>query len=100
MRLPESVEWLFWESAFDKLDAERDWSYVLARVLELGRLEDVRWAFDTYGNERIHRFLREVGHPELSARTLAFWRAFFHAESESWASAPTWRMTNSALWPG
>lgn len=100
VRLPESLRWLFWESSFDELDTERDTSYILARVLEFGCLEDVRWVFDTYQSERVHQFFREVGHPELSNRTLAFWRTFFQAESEAWASPPAWRTSSSAPWIG
>lgn len=92
------MRWLFWEMDFPKLDAERDADYVLARVLEHGRMEDVRWAIRRYGLERIHQFFREVGDPELSKRTLGFWRAVFNAEREKWASPPSWRRTNKRLW--
>jgi hypothetical protein len=98
MRLALEQRWLFWESAVDDLDVERDWAYVIPRVLEFGRLSDVRWAFRTYGADRIHRFLRDEGHPELSGRTLAFWRAFFRAEGEEWHSN-RFRQTSSAPWP-
>ena len=100
MRLPEARRWLFWESDFEGIDSERDSAYVMTRVLEFGQLEDVLWVIRTYGSERIHRFFQEVGHPELSARTLTFWRAFFNAEGESWASPPSWRTSSSAPWPG
>jgi hypothetical protein len=100
MRLPRRMRWLFWEADFDALDTAKHDSYVLARVLEHGRMPDVRWAIDTYRMKRIHRFLRDVGHPELSARTLAFWRAALHAEREKWANAPAWRKSNVARWQG
>jgi squalene cyclase len=99
MRLPESLRWLFWEADFDELEAETDADYVLARVLEFGRLADLRWVIRHYGYLRIHEFLRDVGHPELSPRTIAFWRAFFKAENEPWKMPPAWRTTNAAPWP-
>jgi hypothetical protein len=94
------MRWLFWESSFDELEVERDATYVLARVLEHGRLEEVRWAFAAYGIERIRSFFEDVGHPDLSSRTLAFWRAFFHAQNEPWKSPPSWRSNSSIPWPG
>jgi hypothetical protein len=94
------MDWLFCEVDPDALDVERDGEYVLGRVLERGRLEDVRWAVRVYGLERIHRFFRESGHPEISSRTLAFWRAFFHAEDEIWKTPPDWRSNSSAPWIG
>lgn len=98
MRLPKARRWLFWEHDFARLDTERDEITVLARVLEHGCMADVRWAIATYGRARIHRFLRDVGHPELAPRTIAFWRAVFRAEDETWASAPAWRRDNSVPW--
>lgn len=97
-RLPDQLRWLFWEFDFEDLDLRRHAATILARVLEQGRMADVRWAIAAYGLDGIHRFLREVGHPELSDRTLHFWRAVFDAEDERWASPPAWRSSSSAPW--
>jgi hypothetical protein len=94
------MRWLFWEVDVDSLDADRDADFVLARLLEFGRMADVRWAMKHYGLDRIHRFFREVGHPELSGRTLAFWRAVFQAEDEPWQAPPDWRRNSNAPWSG
>ncbi len=100
MRLPEDLRWLFWEVDFDALDTAEHADSILARILEHGRMRDVRWVITTYGTDRIHRFFRDVGHPEMSARTLAFWRAGLHAEDEPWQSPPAWRTSSSAPWVG
>ena len=92
------MRWVFWDIDFDSLDAERDADAILARVLESGRLEDVRTLLSTYGSARIHTFFRDVAHPLVSGRTRAFWRAFFHAENEPWATPPSFRTTNAAPW--
>ena len=80
------------------LQTRRDANYILPRVLEFGRLVEVRWAIATYGMEGIHRFLRDVGHPELSDRTLRFWRVVLNAKDETWASPPAWRKSSAAPW--
>jgi hypothetical protein len=95
---PESLRWLFWDVDFDGLDAESQADAVLARVLENGRLQDVREVLALYGKERIHRFFREVAHPLISERTRTFWRALFEAENEPWPTAPSFRTTSSAPW--
>lgn len=100
MRPPGAMRWLFWDVELADIDTRRDADYVLARILEHGTIADVRWVLATYGLERVHRFFREVGHPELSPRTLSFWRAFFKADDEEWAAPPTWRKTSGVLWPG
>lgn len=66
----------------DGIDAQRDAAAVLPRVLERGRIDDVHRALATYGEEQIHAFLRDVGHVELSPKTIAFWRAYFRAGDE------------------
>ena len=97
-KLPHRLRWLFPELDLESLDAERDAHSILPRILERGRMVDVRWAIGRYGMERIHRFFREAGHPELSDRTIAFWRAVLKAEDETWASPPAWRRSSSAPW--
>jgi len=97
-RLPEDMKWLFWNVDFEGVDPARHARLVLARVLERGRLVDVRWAIERYGLDRIHRFFRDEGHPELTERTVRFWRAALNAENEAWASGPAWRRSSSAPW--
>src|SRR5262245_57021747 len=97
-KLPGELVWLFWDVAVGTVDPNQDADFVLGRVLELGRLVDVRWAVRFYGLERIHCFLREAAHAELSERTKVFWRALLNSEDEEWKSPPPWRRTNSAPW--
>ena len=70
--IPERSRWLFWDVDVSTLDLERHSDYILPGVLEFGGIDEVRWAMAVYGMDGIHRFLRDVGHPELSERTLRF----------------------------
>lgn len=97
-RLPRRLRWLFWNLDFEGLDLERHADDILARILEHGGMSEVRWALGRYGAARIHRFFRTVGHPDVSERTRAFWRAVFHAEDERWPRPAAWRQDSSALW--
>ncbi len=76
----------------------RDRRYVLGRVLEHGRLDDVLWAVRHYGPEVVHEFFEKGGHPELSPRTLSFWRAVFMEKSKTWETPHTWRKNSCAPW--
>ena len=98
--LPQSMRWLFWDVDFDTLDPERDADTILARVLEAGRLQNVRELLAQYGEARIHRFFRDLAHPLISDRTRTFWRAFFEAENELWAMPAAFRTSNAAPWVG
>jgi hypothetical protein len=97
-RVPQAQRWLFWDVNAAALQTTRDANYILPRVLEFGRLADVRWLIAIYGLPEIHRFLRDVGHTELSDRTIRFWRLALKAKDETWASPPAWRKSNAAPW--
>lgn len=99
MAVPSEQAWLFWEVRPDDVDLDRDADYVIARVVEHGTLADVRWLLARYGVDRVHAFFRDAGHTDLSDRTIAFWRAFFRAENEQWATPPAWRRNSSVPWP-
>jgi hypothetical protein len=89
---------LFWNVDVEELDLERDADAVIARVVEHGRHVDVLWMLRRYGLERVHAFFREVGSPEVSERTVKFWRAVFRAQEEAWPTAPAWRKSSCAPW--
>jgi hypothetical protein len=97
--LPGELHWLFWDVEPSSLDLVKHQRFVLARVLEKGRLADVRWVLRQYGEPAILEFMRTSGHPELSPRTRAFWRAYFCAQDESWQSPPSWRRNSAVSWP-
>ncbi|MCP4674041.1 MAG: hypothetical protein GY854_00675 [Deltaproteobacteria bacterium] len=94
------MHFLFWDVEVETLDTARDSDFILARVLERGRLEDVKWAMQTFGLEKIRCFFRDVGHPEVSKKTSAFWRAFFNAKEEKWRTPAHWRTDSSLPWIG
>ena len=97
-RVPAEFRWLFWEVDFPALDATRDADFILTRILEFGRMEEVRWAIQTYGMPRIHVYFQTAPHPELSEQTLSFWRSALNAQEESWPLPPDWRKSSTAPW--
>lgn len=92
------MKWIFWDVDFDQIDVESHAHGVMARVLERGCLEDVRWLIEVYGLDRIHDFFRQVWAPEITERTRTFWRAVFGAKEEPWAEPPAWRRNSSRHW--
>ena len=97
-RVPLAHRWVFWDVDPRRLDVRRDAGYIIPRVLEFGGMAQVRWVIRAYGMRGIHRFLREVGHPELSNKTIRFWRVALHAEKERWATPPASLERSSAPW--
>jgi hypothetical protein len=98
MQIPEEHAWLFWDADLEGIDLQRDAVYVLRRVLERGRMADVRWVYGYYGPARIRGFFEAGPHAELSPKTLALWRAFFGVPEGIWPSPPNFRSSSSAPW--
>jgi uncharacterized protein DUF6922 len=100
VRVPVERRWLFWDVDPGSIDPRRDAGFVIPRVLERGRLADVQWLMRVVGVARIHAFFRDEGSAELSRATVAFWRAYFEAEGETWAATQQFRGHSSLPWPG
>ena len=82
MDLPSDLHPLFWDCRPEAIDPEIHAPFVLERILEYGSLNAVRWAFLTYGPERLKSFLRERGVRTLSRKTLGFWTLLLGLEGE------------------
>jgi len=55
---PTEKQHLFWDTDIDKLDEEKDASFVILRVLNRGRKEDIKWIKQRYGEDKIKEVLR------------------------------------------
>ena len=99
MSIARTLAWLFPEHQPSRLDPVRDARLIIARVLEQGRMQDVRWCVQHYGLHEIHRFLREAAHPEISDKTIALWREVLDAREEPWRRPRRSQLRNAAPWP-
>lgn len=97
--VPDEMAWLFPEVDLTELRLDEHSDFVLSRILDKGRLVDVQWALRETGEARIHDYLARKGLNDLSARAIAFWRAYFRAENEPWIPASDFRRNSSAPWP-
>jgi hypothetical protein len=97
--VPRELRWLLWDLDAENVDVEEGAASILGRVLEHGRLSDVRLVLELYGRERVHEFFRAGDHPIVSERTRSFWHAFFGAD-EKWPTRPDFRKHSGAPWIG
>ncbi len=95
--LPESVNVLLWDLDLGTIDPVVDADAILARVLEYGRLDDVRWLLRFYGEDRVRAFFEGAPHPLISDRTRAFWCAYFRPETQ-WPTRSEFRKQSTAPW--
>ena len=96
MTVPEEHHWLFWDIDPQSLETERDQRYVISRVLERGKLSDVRWLAAEYGLPAIREFFESGAEPEISPPTWSLWRACFGETEETWKSPHSWKKNSDA----
>ncbi|MEK7509554.1 MAG: hypothetical protein AAB605_02465 [Patescibacteria group bacterium] len=68
---------LFWDVDHATLDEEQHADFIIRRVLARGDIDDVRWAFSRYGNERVAAAARTAR--DFDARTAHFWKTHFES---------------------
>ncbi len=72
-RPPDSVLRLLWDVDRSKVDIRQHQRFLIARVLDYGDPETVRWLRRTYGDEALLEVVDSGA--ALSPRTAGFWRA-------------------------
>ncbi|MFN0035865.1 MAG: DUF6922 domain-containing protein [Saprospiraceae bacterium] len=77
---PQFSSYLFWDSDLKKIDYERDASYIIRRVFDLGRLEDVAESIRYYSDDLIVNTLLQANYLPENAIYLA--SALFRLKKE------------------
>lgn len=80
--IPHRFKSFFPEYSVKSLNAGEARSLVLERMLELGGLPEVQWAFRRYGKKEIEKFVKNEGERRLSIRARNFWAVFFGVQLE------------------
>ena len=91
--LPKKLQALFPEYDISKLNAGRDKTLVLARALENGGPDDIKWAFRRYSRKELAGFIESDGARLLGPRSLRLWSLVLEARPKP---APEWR--NAGPW--
>jgi len=93
--LPKKLRPLFPEYDISGLNAGRDKTLIISRVLETGGRGDIEWVFKRYGREELSNFIKADGCRLLGSRSLRLWSLVLKAEPKP---VPGWR--NSGTWRG
>lgn len=72
-QIPASSAPFFQEYRFEELDAEKDSSLVMERILAFGSQEELIWLFRFYGREKIKAWVNENGFRLLTYRRYNLW---------------------------
>ena len=91
--LPDNARRLF--AHYGKIDdlAASAPGMVMARLMEEGDSDDLRWLIDTYSEKQITEWFVQHGHRQLSRRSRSFWQLLLNRPD------PTTPGTTDELWP-
>lgn len=70
MAIPPYVKKYFWEVDTKKLDPKKRPEYIIARILEYGRPDAIRWAWRSFSKKE---WLAALSMREVSAKSRSFW---------------------------
>ncbi|OGW25583.1 MAG: hypothetical protein A2X59_05805 [Nitrospirae bacterium GWC2_42_7] len=68
---------LFWDVDTENLSAEKDWYFIIERILEFGDINDLFWMKKTFAKEKIEETVRKSR--ILSPRTLSYYKVSGYA---------------------
>ena len=71
---------LFWDVDHEKIDYKKSKVFVIGRVLNYGKWEDVREVFEKYGEAEVKKNIVKVA--DLGNKTLSFWSKYFNISKE------------------
>lgn len=78
--IPKIIHDLFHNYAPETVDVERDAEWIILTVLTSGDWEQIKWAYNTYGGERLEAVVRKdldglrmLPHPVANFWSVVFW---------------------------
>ena len=66
---------IFWDVDVSAVDIDRYDLFIIERILDFGKIQEINWMFDRYPMETIKKAL--YSRPGLSRRRALFWKAYF-----------------------
>lgn len=70
-QINQNIKRFFWDVDPDSLDVKKNSEYIIARILEYGDPEAIKWLFKTYDKKTIKKVL--MNKRGFSKRTANFW---------------------------
>lgn len=82
--VPEQLKHLFWDIDVNTLQLKKHRKYIIARVLEYGNEEAIRWLKSLYEDKEIKEVIKFER--RLSRKSATFWARIFHIPRSQVAS--------------
>lgn len=97
-KVPSKFFGLFWDVDAARLDIQKDDTFILERLLEMGDDEAIAWVRKTYPEQAIVETVRNSR--RLSRKTARFWQIMLGLEEEEIRClSRSYRREANQLWP-
>ena len=94
----ESLRRYFWDVDPDHLDVQSDAPFIMARLLEWGDLDAIRWLLKTYSVGELGVTLKTIR--SLSPKSALFWAGLLGlAKEELKCMQKSWNTKSRSAWP-
>ena len=74
--IPERVKRLFWDVRKEELDSKLHRSFIIARILDFGDMDDVKWMLEAYSHDEIIEVVKN--RRGISRKSAIFWSVYFN----------------------
>ncbi len=98
MKIPASLHQFFWDIDVTKLDPEKKPYFVIARLLDKGNVEAVKWVRRNFNAEAIRETLQN--YRDFSLQTATLWGLIYKVpKTQIKCFQEPYRSTRKTLWP-
>lgn len=77
MQIPEKTKEMFWDVEPGELDPEKHRNFIITRIAEKGRLDDIKWLRSIYSDIEIRDVV--AASRNTSPRVKSYWEVISHA---------------------
>jgi hypothetical protein len=78
MKIPKSLQWIFWSYKIESLDLKRDKDYIISQVLNYGTEKELKWLFKVYPEKEIKKVIKNPRRGVWFKKVLNFWTKIYN----------------------
>lgn len=93
--LPEAFNKYFWDTKIENLSKDKNATYIIERLLELGNVNELKWINENYSKEQILKTVQNSR--RISPKTGNFFSLYYGIPKESLLCMKKHLLTSSAM---
>jgi hypothetical protein len=78
--LPDNIRKFFWEYDGNVIDVQKNWFFIIERLLEYGDFGAVKWSLQYFGQDKFIEVVKTSRN--ISKKTASMWQNYFNFPKE------------------